>query len=66
MAIIKLTDCENKKQKYYVNIKAIEYFHRDDKCKTISIVCTFGGMFRVKETPEEILARIKEAENGSN
>lgn len=62
MAIIKLTDFANEKTKYYVNIKSIESFYVLEEGLTYLI--TVGNCFRVKETPEEILALIKEAENG--
>lgn len=60
MAIIKLTDFANEKTKYYVNIKSIESFYVIEEGFTHLI--TVGNCFRVKETPEEILAKIKEAE----
>lgn len=63
MAIIKLTDFANEKTKYYINTKNIDGFYTEDKCGAATAICTVGHCFLVKETPEEILALIKEAEN---
>lgn len=64
MAIIKLTDFANEKTKYYINTRNIDGFYTEDECDAVTDICTVGHCFRVKETPEEILALIKEAENG--
>ena len=65
MAIIKVTDCANEKTKYYINTKNIDGFYTEDDCSAVTYICTVGHCFRVKETPEEILVLIKEAENES-
>ena len=59
MAIIKIlsSDCENS---IYLNTKHIESF-LDTENKTV-IYSISGQRYFVKETPEEILALIKEAE----
>lgn len=64
MAIIKLTDFANEKTKYYINTKNIDGFYTEDECDAVTEICTVGNVFRVKETPEEIFEKIKEAENG--
>ena len=64
MAIIKLTDFANEKTRYYINTRNIDGFCTENECDAVTDVCTVGHCFRVKETPEEILALIKEAENG--
>lgn len=64
MAIIKLTDFANEKIKYFINSANIEGFYLENENDAITDVCTIGNCFRVKETPEEILELIKEAENG--
>lgn len=62
MAIIKLTDFTDESP-IYLNKKFIESFY---KYKNGSEVWTISSdkTYIVKETPEEILALIKEAENG--
>ena len=75
MAIIKLTEekldieaaLEGTKSCYkhldiFINTKNIVRFYKTEKG---SCVCFYGGFLHVKETPEEILALIKEAENES-
>lgn len=64
MKIIELTDFANEKTKYYINTENIDGFYVEDESEAVTDVCTVGNCFRVKETPEEILALIKEAENG--
>lgn len=63
MAIIKVTDFANEKTKYYINTKNIDGFYTEDDCSAVTDICTVGHCFRVKETPEEILALIERAEN---
>lgn len=67
MAIIKLT-CRIKSHPIYVNNNCIVRFYEEKLAITnekYTVVFTFGidSFFSVKETPEEILALIKEAEN---
>ena len=64
MAIIKLTDFANEETKYYINTKNIDGFYIEDGRDAATDVCTAGNSFRVKETPEEILALIEKAEAG--
>lgn len=61
MAIIKLTGGIDGKP-LYINIKHIASLWIDENVTKISLVFGFVK-YVVKETPEEILALIKEAEN---
>ena len=65
MAIIKLTEIESKTE-IYVFTKHITYIHKreEDDGATRVLLEDREAVF-VKETPEEILDKIKEAENGN-
>lgn len=61
MTIIKLTDLQGKYT--YINKNHIESFYECNNHTEIWTICA-DKTYIVKETPEEILALIKEAENG--
>lgn len=64
MAIIKLTDFELKED-LYLFTKHIIYIHkRKEDGGATRVLLKDREVIFVKETPEEILALIKEAENG--
>ena len=74
MAIIKLTLAEEEidpetKEKLqaenrpiWINTRYINGFFNGEKCTVLENI--YGTGIRIKETPEEILSLIKEAENG--
>lgn len=62
MAMIKLTDLQG--EYTYINQNHIESFYEFNNHTEIWTICS-NKKYHVKETPEEILAKIKEAENGN-
>ena len=64
MRLIKLTEIfvPDIEVPVFINVNEIAYIRRYKKIKTTFLTLTGGDVYRIKETPEEIIQLIKQAE----